>query len=148
VDARPLFFVGTSLGVFYASKLAELFYEQGAIPVLLNPCHNPAFTFQGRTGQHTNFITGEGFELNEQAIVSYRDVPFIDRSTTISRWLFLNLDDGLIDANETRLLFEKVLKVFTFEQGGHRFENIGSEEVITVLDQINNSWFTTGVSND
>ena len=148
MDARPLFFVGTSLGAFYASKLAELFHEQGAMPVLLNPCHNPVTAFQGRAGQYTNFATDERFELSEQAIASYCDVSFVDRSMIIPRWLLLNLDDELIDANETRLLYEKVLNVFTFEQGGHRFENIGLEEVIAVLDQINNSWFTTGVTND
>ena len=148
VDARPLFFVGTSLVAFYASKLAELFHEQGAMPVLLNPCHNPTTAFQGRAGQYTNFATDECFELDEQAIVSYRDVPFIDRSLIIPRWVLLNLDDELIDAKETQQLYETVLEVFTFEQGGHRFENIGSEQVTTVLDQINNSWFTTGVIPD
>ena len=57
VDVCPRFFVGTSLGAFYASKLAEAFHQQAAMPIMLNPCHHPATVLQGSKGVNVNFVT-------------------------------------------------------------------------------------------
>jgi len=148
VDAPPLFFVGTSLGAFYAARLAEAYYPKLSMPILLNPCHNPEAALQSSVGMHTNFATGNDFELTEDAINSYSRVPFIDTSKILPRWILLNMDDELIDAHETQSLYQDKLEVIAFEHGGHRFENIDSVEVTMALDRIKNSWFTTGVTNE
>jgi len=149
VDTEPLFFVGTSLGAFYASRLSELFYEQhAAMPIMLNPCHNPVASLGAHKGMNANFVTGKSFEFTERAIASYRDVPFINTSLIMPRWILLNMDDEQIDAHETQLLYKNTLEVIPFEYGGHRFENIGSKEVITVLERINSSYFIHCVAND
>ncbi len=65
------------LQAFYASKLSEVFYERhAAMPIMLNPCHNPVASLDSHKGMNTNFVTGESFEFTEQAIASYRDMPF------------------------------------------------------------------------
>jgi len=149
VDIDPLFFVGTSLGGFYASKLAEYFYAQKtSMPIMLNPCHNPAEVLKVGIGSHINFVTNTIFELTDATIASYRDIPFIDSSLEVPRWILLNMDDELINANETKRLFDDKLAIFSFKSGGHRFENIDSEEVIEALENINNSCFSIGVTND
>jgi len=149
VDRDPLFFVGTSLGAFYASKLSEVFYERhAAMPIMLNPCHNPVASLDYHKGMNTNFVTGESFELTEQAIASYRDMPFIDTSLIMPRWILLNLDDERIDAHETQLLYKNNLEVVSFEHGGHRFENIASDEVVAALERINNTYCIIGDAND
>jgi len=149
VSQRPLFFVGTSLGAFYASQLAEFFYaEYSSLPIMLNPCHNPGTVLMGSVGMHTNFATGEDFWLSENAVMSYLDIPFIDNAKIIPRWILLNLDDELIDACETQALYKDKLEVIAFKRGGHRFENIGTDEVIASLEGINNIYFIFGISND
>jgi len=149
VHEPPLFFVGTSLGGFYASKLAEFFYAQhSCMPIMLNPCHNPASVLKTSVGQHTNFATGETFTLSEQVVDSYRNISFIEASPTISRWVLLNMDDALIDAHQTQALYKNKLEVITFQTGGHRFENINSEEVREAFQRINNRYFLSGVAND
>jgi len=145
VQAPPLFFVGTSLGAFYASKLAELFYDEHAsLPIMLNPCHYPAMMLKASVGTHTNFATGEDFCLREEVLHSYHGVPLIDEAKVMPRWILLNMDDALIDAKNTQALYQDKLEVISFETGGHRFENIGSDEVISALERINNSYFIYG----
>jgi len=147
VDAPPQFFVGTSLGAFYAARLAEAYDPHIAMPILLNPCHDPATSLKSSAGMHTNFATGNDFELTEAAIHSYRGVPFIDASKTLPGWILLNMDDERIDAHETESLYHDKLEVIAFEHGGHRFENIGSAEVTAALVRIKNKVFTAGATN-
>jgi len=147
VDAPPQFFVGTSLGAFYAAQLADAYDPHIATPILLNPCHDPAASLKSSAGMHTNFATGDDFELTEAAIHSYRGIPFIETSKTLPGWILLNMDDELIDAHETQSLYQDKLEVIPFEHGGHRFENIGSAEVTAALARIKNQVFTAGATD-
>jgi len=148
VDTPPLFFAGTSLGAFYASKLAERFHEQATMPIMLNPCHNPVAVLKKMIGSNKNFVSGESFELTVEAVASYRDIPFIDTSIVLPRWILLNRDDELLDASETEALYQDKLEIMTFERGGHRFENITSTEVVSALERINNTYCFHGVTNE
>jgi len=150
VDVSPLFFVGTSLGAFYASKLADQFYAQdAAMSILLNPCHHPAITLESSIGMNVNFATNASFELTMEAVASYHDISFFDSQWKRPRWILLNMDDELIDANNTLGLYNGVIEeIITFEHGGHRFENITSQEVLEALDRINNSFSVNGVVQD
>jgi len=137
VDVAPHLFVGTSLGAFYANKLAEFFYPDfAAASVMLNPCHDPANMLQGVLGEHINFATDETFTFSEPALASYQGVSLIDASVAMPRTMLLNMDDERIDSFETILLYQDKLRIFSFAQGGHRFENIGSDEVLNALREI------------
>jgi len=137
VDVKPKFFIGTSLGAFYASKLAEHYDDTfAASPIMLNPCHNPFEILAGALGEQQNFATGESFRFEQHALDSYRDVPFIDFGKNIPRVVLLNMDDELIDATETKRLYERKLKIISFAHGGHRFKNISSDEVVHALKSI------------
>jgi len=137
VDVAPHLFVGTSLGAFYANKLAEFFYsEYAAASVMLNPCHDPANMLHGVLGEHINYATDETFTFSEQALASYQGVSLIDASVAMPRTMLLNMDDERIDSAETILLYQDKLRIFSFAQGGHRFENIGSDEVSVALRDI------------
>jgi len=147
VVQQPLFFVGTSLGGFYASHLAEWLYAKYAcMPIMLNPCHNPAELLRDSAGEHLNFFTGEKFFLREASIASYHELPLMHANLQMPRWILLNLDDALIDAHQTQALFKDQLEVITFPSGGHRFENIASDDVVTALERINSIYFLHGIS--
>ncbi len=137
VDTPAGFFVGTSLGGFYAARLAEYYYDEfAAPPIMLNPCHNPFAIMHEALGQHINYVTNQTFEFTRQALESYRDVPFMDEKIHMPRYVLLNMDDELIDAHETKGLYGQKLKLISFPHGGHRFENIVSEEVMRALQSI------------
>jgi len=137
VDVAPFLFVGTSLGAFYANKLAEFFYlEFAAASVMLNPCHDPAEMLHGVLGEHINYATDETFTFTEQALVSYQGVSLIDASIAMPRTMLLNMDDELIDSAETILLYQDKLCIFSFAHGGHRFENIANSVVTEALKSL------------
>jgi len=114
---------------------------------MLNPCHDPYSTLNKIKEMCVNFASGEEVELTCQVIDSYQGVPIIDCSMILPRWIMLNMDDEVLNANETLALYNNSLEVITFECGGHRFENIGSSEVIAQLERINNSYFIHSVAD-
>jgi len=141
ITVFPQYFVGTSLGAFYASKLSELLYdEHAAETIMLNPCHNPYEMLAYEVGEHTNFVTAECFTFSQEALDSYQSVPFIDESKSVGRWVLINMDDELIDSRDTKKLYDSKLAVITFEHGGHRFKNISDNEVAKELLRIENTF--------
>jgi len=137
VDVAPFLFVGTSLGAFYANKLAEFFYPKFvAASVMLNPCHDPAEMLRGVLGEHINYATDETFTFTKQALATYQGVSLMDASITTPRTMLLNMDDERIDSAKTVALYQDKLRIFSFAQGGHRFQNIGSDEVLSALRDI------------
>ena len=75
LDRRPCF-VGSSLGGFYATYLAE---KHGLKAVLLNPAIEPHVGLREYLGRQTNLHTGEPYELTERHLSEWAslDVPRI-----------------------------------------------------------------------
>jgi len=69
-------------------------------------------------------------------LASYQGVSLIDASITMPRTILLNMDDERIDSSKTVGLYQDQLHIISFAQGGHRFENIGSDEVLNALSDI------------
>ena len=61
--AGPICLVGSSLGGFYATYLAE---RHGARAILLNPAIEPHIGLHAYLGAQKNLYTGEPYELREQ----------------------------------------------------------------------------------
>jgi len=133
IEPIPKVIIGTSLGAFYASKLAEDYAEQVRLLLLLNPCHTPSEILKHAVGAHENFATGESFVFTEHVLKSYAGEDFVNPVLALNRQVMLNMDDDLIDSQHTIDLFADVLDITSFEVGGHRFENIGSNEVMDAL---------------
>ena len=77
-------FVGSSLGGFYATYMAE---KHGARAVLINPAIDPHVGLRAYLGPQKNLHTGEPYELTEAYLRSWQDLyqPHI----TPSRYLLL-----------------------------------------------------------
>lgn len=134
LDVAPHVFVGTSLGGFYANKVAEFFYSEfTAASIMLNPCHDPAGMLVHALGEHINYATDTTFTFTEQALASYQGVALMDEHVTIPRTMLLNMDDERIDSAKTVRLYQDKLRIYSFAHGGHRFENIASHEVLSAL---------------
>ena len=68
--------VGSSLGGFYATHLAE---KHGLRAVLLNPAVTPQLDLESYLGTQRNLYTGEAYELTREHIAEWRslDAPSI-----------------------------------------------------------------------
>jgi predicted esterase YcpF (UPF0227 family) len=77
-------FVGSSLGGFYATYMAE---KRGARAVLINPAIDPHVGLRAYLGPQKNLHTGEPYELTEEYLQAWKDlyVPHV----TPSRYLLL-----------------------------------------------------------
>lgn len=124
----PVCLIGSSLGGYYATWLAER-YDCRA--VLINPAVNPYELLRNHLGTNTNFYTGEHYELTEEHIEQLRelDVPQI---TKPDRYLLmLQTGDEVLDY---KLAIEKYRAVPSIveEGGGHEFMGF-DRHIATVL---------------
>ena len=95
-DLRPLTFVGSSLGGFYATWLAE---KHDARAVLINPAINPHTGLRKYLGMQQNLYTGEQYELTEAHVQEWARLwcP----SITPSRYLLMvETGDEVLDYRE------------------------------------------------
>lgn len=115
-------FVGTSLGGFYASKLAK---HYSAPAVCINPCINPHISLRPLTNiPMTNYIDGAVKHLTSDVCNSYDSHEISEKSTfSVNPLLLLDRDDELLDSEftaETLKSWETVI----FEGGNHRFSHM------------------------
>ena len=97
VAASDLTLVGSSLGGFYATVLAE---KLGCRAALLNPAVHPHAHFHKYLGAQTNLYTGEAFVLTQEHVEDLRalDPPAITRPERY--WLFVETGDEVLDYRE------------------------------------------------
>ena len=93
----PLAFVGSSLGGYYATHLAE---RLGARAVLVNPAVRPCDDLEPYRGVQTNLYTGEAFEVTDRHFDELRalDVPAITRPGRY--FLLVQSGDEVLDYRE------------------------------------------------
>lgn len=94
VDPADLTLVGSSLGGFYATVMAE---RLGCRAALLNPAVHPHRHFERYLGPQQNLYTGEAFVLTPEHIEELRamDPPAISRPERY--WLFVETGDEVLD---------------------------------------------------
>ncbi|QJR16885.1 YqiA/YcfP family alpha/beta fold hydrolase [Usitatibacter palustris] len=95
--SADLTFVGSSLGGFYATALAE---RLDCKAVLLNPAVHPHAHFARFLGPQRNLYTGEHFELTQEHIDELHalDVEVISREERY--WLVVETGDEVLDYRE------------------------------------------------
>lgn len=108
--------VGTSMGGYTASILHQ---ETGIPFVALNPPVSPSQTLQKYLGEGID-LRGNLYTLTTDIVESY--VDFIPAAAS---WVFVNLGDELLCAEETvRFMQAKGVKVTSLAGGTHRFDNL------------------------
>ncbi|HEX5092219.1 MAG TPA: YqiA/YcfP family alpha/beta fold hydrolase [Burkholderiales bacterium] len=86
-------FVGSSLGGYYATYLAE---KHAASAVLLNPAIDPQVGLRAYLGEQRNLHTGEAYQLTERHLQSWEalETPTIDPSRYL---LIVETGDEVLD---------------------------------------------------
>jgi predicted esterase YcpF (UPF0227 family) len=106
VGPADLTVVGSSLGGFYATVLAE---RLGCRAALLNPAVRPHAHFEKYLGAQKNMYTGEEFVLTREHVEELRalDPPAITRAERY--WLFVETGDEVLDYREAVAYYEGAL---------------------------------------
>lgn len=91
--------IGTSLGGFYADKVASHF---GFPCVLFNPVCKPCEELRQFLGENVNFSTHERYSLTEEILSSYEGRDFVD-DCGIQRTVFVSTRDEILLNNDTKV---------------------------------------------
>jgi hypothetical protein len=125
----PVTLIGSSLGGFYATHLAE---KHGWKAILVNPAVHAHVLMRGALGPQTNWHSGEKWELTEThlAELAALDVPVI---TQPERYLLLvQTGDEVIDYRDAVAYYAGAMQVV--EDGGdHGFAGF-ERHFQTILD--------------
>ena len=90
---RDACFVGSSLGGFYATYMAE---RHGARAVLINPAIDPHVGLRAYLGRQENLHTGEPYELTEAHLAEWEKL-YVPRITPSRYLLIVETGDEVLD---------------------------------------------------
>ena len=127
-DRAALTFVGSSLGGFYATWLAE---KYAARAVVINPPVRPTTSLSAHLGPQRNLHTGEAWELTP-AHFAELDALFVPQLTNMDRYfLLMRSGDELLDWREAVSRYAGA-RQYIFGGGNHGWEDI-DDEIPSVL---------------
>ena len=111
--AEDLTLVGSSLGGFYATVMAE---RLGCRAALLNPAVRPHAHFARYLGAQRNLYTGEEFELTRDHVEDLRALDLLAITQPGRYWLFVETGDVVLDYREAVDFYKGALQ--TVVRGG------------------------------
>ena len=91
--SAPICFVGSSLGGFYATYLAE---KYAARAVLINPAIDPHVGLRAYLGPQQNLYTGEAYQLTEAHLEDWKRL-YAPRITAARYLLIVETGDEILD---------------------------------------------------
>ena len=112
-------YVGTSLGGFWASKMASLF---GNPSIIMNPCYDPGNMLKKYVGIVHNHVSGEEKEFSSKTVESYEGRKLQDFKFDFLPLLLLDENDAILDSSTTQKVLSSLPNVF-FTGGSHRFNH-------------------------
>ena len=114
-------FVGSSLGGFYATCLAERF---GARAAMINPAVRPYEALQSSLGLQTNLYTGEAFDVTREHMDELRAMA-VARITRPDRYfLLVETGDEVLDYREA----------VAFYGGAYQYVRGGGDHTFTAFE--------------
>jgi predicted esterase YcpF (UPF0227 family) len=122
LGAAPTF-LGTSLGGFYARRLAR---DYASRAVLLNPVIDPSITLEPALGPNLNFKTGERYVLERGHLQGFAAHGIDETQPDPPTLVLLDMADELLDSQATARHFEgrSGVEVVRFAGGEHRFTHL------------------------
>jgi len=101
-DARDVTFIGSSLGGYYATYLAE---KLGCRAVLINPAITPHVGLAAYLGPQKNLHTGEPYELTRAHLEGWRAL-LVERIDPEKYLVLLETGDEVLDWREAARKYE------------------------------------------
>jgi len=125
--------IGSSLGGYYASYLAEKFQIK---TILLNPSTQPFLTLAPYIGINTFFCSGENFEWTKEHVDKLWSYAISKNSIKAPVLVLLQKGDEILDHTKAEAVYENY-EVIVQEGGNHRFENL--DEYLDKVKSFNNA---------
>ena len=119
--SRKLMFIGSSLGGFWAQRLAP---EFGACVVLINPSMRPDETLARHTGRYRNAATGEETVLTAQDVLALKAQRVEPCNPKVPTLLLLDAQDEVLDYRIAETALRGCGKTIVYPGGSHRFEHL------------------------
>ena len=110
--------VGSSLGGFYATRLAEKFALRA---VLVNPAVRPYELLDGHVGRQKNFHTGEEYDFTQQHVAELRALE-VGAITPRRYFLMVETGDEVLDYRKAVEMYRGA-KQLVIEGGDHGFSD-------------------------
>jgi predicted esterase YcpF (UPF0227 family) len=107
-DSRPTVVVGTSLGGYWATRMADHF---GLPSVIINPSCTPASSLRKYPD----------CKLSVKELLKYVPLQPVNAS---ARTVLLSMDDEVLNPDIAKMLFSPFADVIEYPKMGHRFESI------------------------
>jgi len=120
-QSRTLMLIGSSLGGFWAQRLAP---EFGARIVLINPSMRPDETLARHTGRYRNEATGKETVLtleDARALKAHRVEPCSQKVPTL---VLLDANDEVLDYRLAEAALRGCGKTIVYPGGSHRFDHL------------------------
>lgn len=133
LNHRPIGFVGSSLGGYYATWLAETFQ---APAVVINPAIRPYELLRAGLGENRNFHTGEIYHLTENHLDQLRDLEIEQPLSYPERFLLLTMTgDEVLDYRDGVARYAGAEQV-VIEGGDHGFSTYAEylQQTVTFLE--------------
>ncbi|HJX17039.1 MAG TPA: YqiA/YcfP family alpha/beta fold hydrolase [Acidiferrobacterales bacterium] len=118
---RKLMLIGSSLGGFWAQRLAP---EFGACMVLINPSMRPDETLARHTGRHRNAATGGETVLTAQDVLALKAQRVEPCNPKVPTLVLLDAQDEVLDYRLAEAAFRGCGRSIVFPGGSHRFEHL------------------------
>ena len=118
---RKLMLIGSSLGGFWAQRLAP---EFGACMVLINPSMRPNETLARHTGRHRNAATGGETVLTAQDVLALKAHRVEPCNPKVPTLVLLDAQDEVLDYRLAEAAFRGCGRTIVFPGGSHRFEHL------------------------
>ena len=122
-DRTALTFVGSSLGGYYATFLAE---EFGSRAVVINPAVWPASSLAAYVGPQRNLHTGEAWELTREHFTELEDLSVTRLSRMDRYFLLMRSGDELLDWHDAVARYAGAWQ-YVLGGGNHGWEDIDDE---------------------
>ena len=122
-DHSRLVLIGSSLGGFYATFLAE---EYGFPAVLINPAVRPFELWQQHLGQHRNYYTNAIHTVTKKHIEELKELDKSQLQYPRNIMVLLQSGDEVLDYTQAREKF-KHSRCIVRDNGSHSYENFADE---------------------
>ena len=122
-DRRRLVLIGSSLGGFYATYLAE---EYGFPAVLINPAVRPFELWQEHLGRHRNYYTDEIHTVTKKHIEELKKLDRSQLQYPRNYMVLLQSGDEVLDYTQAREKFESS-RCIVRENGSQSYEDFADE---------------------
>lgn len=129
IAAGDLTLVGSSLGGFYATVLAE---RRGCRAALLNPAVHPHTHFARYLGPQKNLYTGEEFVLTPEHVEELRAMDPAAITKPGRYWLFVETGDEVLDYREAVAFYAGACQAVI--QGGDHALSSFPEHIPEIVD--------------